>query len=319
MTARLARLRSGIGTRPWALSFLAAVAVWIAIYLETGRALGGTLTGAAEVSAFLVLVGIGQLFVITAGNGNIDLSIPSTMTLAAYFAVAEMNGQDGGLVAGLAVGLLVGVVVASANLIAILVLQIPPIVGTLAVGFIAQSASFVKSNNFTASPSPALERFVKAKLAGLPVLALCVLLVAAAAWLLLTRTRVGRSVQAVGQSARAAHYAGISIWRTVAAVYLLSGVLAALAGVLLAADSGGVQLDIAAPYLLSSIAVVVLGGSLIEGGRSYVQGVWGAALFLSLLVTLLTVVNINVAAQNVIKGLMIVSVLAIAGGAREEL
>lgn len=318
-TAALGRtVRDGLRERPWAWSFAAAAVVWVVTYLETSRGLLGNLTGASLVASFLVLVGIGQLFVITTGNGNIDLSIPNAMTLAGYYALTVMDGRDDMLLAGLAVGLLVGLVVGVANVIAIFLLQIPPIVGTLAVGFIVQSASFVKSNSFSADPSPALSAFVHASVLGVPVLALTAVAVALLAGLLLKRTVYGRAVQAVGQSLRAAHLSGVRVRRTVALAYLLSGVLAGLAGVLLAADSGGVQLDIATPYLLNSIAVVVLGGSLIAGGRSFVSGVWGAALLLTLLLTLLTVLNIPVATQNVIKGLLIVAVLSLAGGKARE-
>lgn len=304
--------------RPWVWSFAAAAVVWIVTYLETSRGLFGNLTSAAAVSSFLAIVGIGQLFVITTGNGNIDLSIPNTMTLAGYYSLSVMNGHNGALLTGILVALAVGLVVGAANIVAIFFLQIPPIVGTLAVGFIAQSASFVKSNNFTADPSPALAHFVNVKVLGLPLLALCVIVLAVVAWILLTRTIYGRSVQAIGQSLRAAHLSGVRVRRTVALAYLLSGVLAGLAGVLLAADSGGVQLDIATPYLLNSIAVVVLGGSLIGGGRSFIAGVWGAGMLLTMLVTLLTVLNIPVASQNVIKGLLIVAVLSLAGGKAKE-
>jgi len=307
-----------VSARPWIWSFAAAAVVWIATYLETSRGLVGNLTSASLVASYLVLVGIGQLFVITTGNGNIDLSIPSTMTLAGYVSLSVMDGRDGMLLAGIAAALAIGLMVGVANVVAIFLLQIPPIVGTLAVGFIVTSASFVKSNDFTADPSPGLSHFVNVEVLGLPLLALCVIALALLAGLLLTRTIYGRSVQAIGQSLRAAHLSGVRVRRTIALAYLLSGLLAGLAGVLLAADSGGVQLDIATPYLLNSIAVVVLGGSLIEGGRSFVTGVWGAALLLTLLLTLLTVLNIPVATQNVIKGLLIVAVLSLAGGRRRE-
>lgn len=313
----VARLRRFTSDHAWIWSFLAAVLIWIVAYLEASRGFFGTLTAAAQVASFLVIVGIGQMFVITAGNGNIDLSVPGTMTVAGYFGVAAMNGHNSGLVAGLLIALLVGVVVATANLAAILVLRIPPIVATLAVGFIVQSVAFVKSNNFTANPSPALATFVNDKVAGIPVIALATVGLAVAAAVVLDRTVFGRSVQAIGQSLRAARLSDVRVNWTLAGAYLICGVFAALAGILLAADSGGVQLDIATPYLLNSIAVVVLGGSLIIGGKSNLPGIWGAALFLTLLVALLTLLNVSAAWQNVIKGILIIAVLSFASRAEE--
>lgn len=312
---RVARLRRFAAAHAWIWAFAAAAIVWVATYAEASRGLGGTLTAAAQVASFLVIVGIGQMFVITAGNGNIDLSVPNTMTVAAYFALGAMNGGNGGLVTGLLLALLVGAAVAVANVAAILVLRIPPIVATLAVGFIVQSVAFVKSNDFTADPAPALASFVNAKVAGIPVIALFGIALAGLAAIVLDRTVYGRSLQAIGQSLRAARLSDVPANRTLLVTYVICGVMAALAGVLLAADSGGVQLDIATPYLLNSIAVVVLGGSLIMGGRSNLPGIWGAALFLTLLVTLLTLLDVSAAWQNVIKGVLIISVLAFAGRA----
>lgn len=313
----VARLRRFAFDHAWVWAFVAAAIVWVATYIEASRGFFGTLTSAAQVASFLVVVGIGQMFVITAGNGNIDLSVPGTMTVAGYFGVGVMNGHDGGLVPGLLVALLVGVAIAAANVAAILVLRIPPIVATLAVGFVVQSVAFVKSNSFTANPSPALSSFVNDKVAGIPLVALLAIALAAVAALVLDRTVYGRSVQAIGQSLRAARLSDVRVNRTLAVTYLICGVLAALAGVLLAADSGGVQLDIATPYLLNSIAVVVLGGSLIVGGKSNLPGIWGAALFLTMLVTLLTLLNVSAAWQNVIKGVLIIAVLSFAGRAQE--
>lgn len=310
-----ARLRRLAVEHAWIWSFVAAAIIWVATYIEASRGFFGTLTAALQIASFLVIVGIGQMFVITAGNGNIDLSVPGTMTVAGYFGVTVMNGHNSGLVVGLLVALAVGVVVAAANVTAILALRIPPIVATLAVGFIVQSVAFVKSNNFTADPAPALVSFVNEKVLGIPVIALVVIGLAVVAAVMLDRTIYGRSVQALGQSRRAARLSDVHVNRTLAVTYLICGVLAAFAGILLAADSGGVQLDIATPYLLNSIAVVVLGGSLIIGGKSNLPGIWGAALFLTLLVALLTLLNVSAAWQNVIKGLLIIGVLSFASQA----
>ena len=100
--------------------------------------------------------------------------------------------------------------------------------------------------------------------------------------------------------------------RVVIVSYLICGVLAALSGLLLGIYVSP-SVSIGIPYLLNSIAVVVLGGSLIAGGRSNVVGVWGGALFLLLLTTLLNVVNIAVASQDIVKGALIIVVLALVG------
>lgn len=310
--AAVGTIRRSIGHRRWMWAFASALAIWIATFSVAGRGTFSTLTDAGAVAAYLVIVGLGQMFVITAGNGNIDLSIPYVMTLAGFLGAGAMNGADKNLPLGIAVAAACGVTAGALNVLAIQLLQIPPIVATLAVGFIIYSFAEVRAHR-SALPSPSLTSFTSATIAGIPVLALICIGLAIVAGLLLQRTPYGRSLQAIGQSLRAAHLTGVRVRRTVAAAYILSGLLAGLSGLLLTAYSGGASLDIATPYQLDSIAVVVLGGSLIAGGLSNVPGIWGAALFLTLVVTLLNVLHLSAAWQDIIEGLLIIAVLTIGG------
>ena len=305
---------------PWIWSFLAAIAAWLITFAIAHRGAYDTLAAASIVAVFLVIVGIGQMFVITSGNGNIDLSIPYVMTLSAFVSAGVMQGQDGRMWLGILAGLLCGLVVASVTVVLILGLRMPAIIATLAVGFIVQSAALVRSQGFSADPSPSLVNFTSTRVADIPLIVIVFVALAVVAYVVLERSRFGRSVQAVGQKTRAAWLVGIPVGRTVAGAFLISGVLAGLAGVLLSAYSGGASLDIAVPYQLGSIAVVVLGGTLIAGGKSNVAGIWGGAMFLTLLVTMLNVANLSAAWQDIIEGLMIIGVLVAASGpaARRE-
>ncbi len=305
--------RQWLGDRPWGWSFAAAVIVWAAIGVVSGRSLGGTFTAALAFAPFLVLVGVGQMFVITAGYGAIDLSVPYVMTLAALVSVEIMDAHP--VLVGLLAALGCGLAVAVANIVAIELLSIPPIVATLATGLITQSAASVRASTFGAEVDPGFRGFVLTKLGPFPLLAILCLLFAIAAGFALHRTRFGRGLQAIGQSRPAADLSGVGVNRVLAGAYVISGLLAALSGALLGTYAQP-SLDLGDPYLLNSIAVVVLGGSLIQGGRSNVPGVWGGTLFLVLLVTLLGVLDINVAAQNIVKGVLIVLVLALAGNRR---
>ena len=122
---------------------------------------------------------------------------------------------------------------------------------------------------------------------GVPVLALVVLALVGRLHLVLDRSIYGRHVLAIGQNPRAARLAGVPVERTRALTYLLCALLAAVCGYLLAGFSGGAALNMGQEYLLSSIAVVVIGGTSVAGGFANVPGLWGAALFLFLLVTML--------------------------------
>ena len=97
---------------------------------------------------------------------------------------------------------------------------------------------------------------------------------------------------------------------------MLSAVLASVSGMLLSASSGGAALDMAGDFLLMSIAVVVLGGTSIAGGQATVAGVWGGAILLYLIVTLLNVMQVGAGIRFIISGLIIIGVLALAEGKR---
>jgi ribose transport system permease protein len=234
------------------------------------------------------------------------------MTLAAYLAMGVMHGNDGMLLAGVATGLGIGLGAGLFNVLLIQGLRIPPMIATLAAGFILQSMATAYSSGSTARPGPALMAFVSSRVLGVPTLAILAAVIAVIAALALEHTVFGRSVLAVGQSRRAAVLARLSVRWTEASVYVLSGLLAGAAGVLLATFSGGASLDMAGDYLLMSIAVVILGGTSIAGGEATVLGVWAASLFLYLMVTMLNVLQVGAGLRFVLSGLIIIGVLSLA-------
>jgi len=308
-------LRRRLDATPWIWSLVGAVVVWgLTVASVAGRSAGETLVTAFGFATFYVIVGLGQMLVISAGPGNIDMSIPSVMMLAGYLAMGVMHTQDAGLLPGLAIAVGVGVAAGAANVVLIRGLKIPPMIATLAAGFVMQSMTIAYSSGTTAKPPPLLLGFSLSRVLDVPVIALLMLLVAAAAAFVLSRSTFGRSVLAIGQSPRAAYLAGISIPFTMAVVYILSSVFAAAGGVLLAAYSGGASLNMADEFMLMSIAVVVLGGTNMAGGRATVTGVWSASLFLYLIVTMLNVFGVSAGLRYVITGLIIIGVLAVSKG-----
>ena len=129
-----------LAERPWIWSFLGAIVVWLAAVAFTGgHGAGGMLTAALSLAVFTVTVGVGQMFVITLGRGNVYLSLPANIGLASAVAMKSMGGDDSlvalGFMAALACGLAVGV----ANYLLIRALRIPPIIATLSASFMIQS------------------------------------------------------------------------------------------------------------------------------------------------------------------------------------
>ena len=156
-------------------------------------------------------------------------------------------------------------------------LRIPPIIATLSSSFVFQSAAIWYNRGLRIKPPPVLADFTTMMVGGVPILALVVLVASALLHLVLTRTIYGRSVIAIGQNARAARLAGVPVERTRFLTYVMCAVLAALCGYLVAGFSGGAALNMGQEYLLSSIAVVVIGGTSVSGGFANVPGLWGAA------------------------------------------
>ena len=290
--------------------------LWIAVGIVGRGNFGGSLSEAASVAAFLCIVGLGQMFVVAAGSGNIDLSIPSTLTLGAYLGSTIANGHNGLLVpAGLAV-IAFGVLVGAVNATVIKAFRVPPIVATLGVGFILESGYLELSSVPSNGMGSALNSFSTGRWGGVPymaVLALACILVGQA---VLSRSWFGRRVLALGQSRAAARLSGIGDLGLTYAVYMISGSLSALVGLLLGAYIGGGSLSMGTSYLLGSVAVVVLGGCLVSGGVANAPGVGIASVFLTLLITLTNLLHVSAGVQEIIEGLIIVVLLSVAGSER---
>src|SRR5215207_4255862 len=226
--------------KPWLWSFVAAFLVWLATMAFTrGHGGGELMTAALTFATFFVIVGIGQMFVITLGPGNVDLSIPATITLAGSVAMKVMDGNDSLIAPGLAVALACGLAVGLVNYVLILFLRIPPIIATLSSSFLIQSTAITYGRGLRIKPPPVLADFTTAQIAGIPILALCIVLLAAVMGVVLHRTVYGRSVLAIGQNNRAAALAGLPVERIRFITYIGSALLAALCGYLFSGFSGG--------------------------------------------------------------------------------
>jgi len=313
--SNLQAIAARMGDRRWIWSFLGAFGVWLATILFTeGKGAGDVLTAALSFSTFTVIVGIGQMFVITTGPGNVDLSIPSTIALAGGVAMKIMGGSDGLIIVGLAASIGSGLAVGAFNYGLIRVLQIPPIIATLSSSFLVMSCAISYGRGLQVKPPSSFADFTTAQIAGLPILSICAVLFAILMAIILERTIYGRSTLAIGQNMRAAWLAGVKVERTRCITYMMSGAFAGLCGALLAGFSGGNALNMGEEYLLASIAVVVIGGTSVAGGRANVPGIWGAALFLYLLVTMLNIFGVSAGVRLVLTGLIIIGMITMAGG-----
>lgn len=304
-----------LGAKPWLWSWLAAALIFIASLIASrGVGAGALLTAALAFSAFFVIVGIGQLFVISTGPGNIDLSIPANVALTGAIGMKLMDSQNGliwlGLLGVLAAGLLIG----CANYALIRLLRIPPIIATLSASFLLQSMAIAYGRSVRIQPPEDFYVFATGRVLGVPYVALAAAVLAILMGYVLGRTLYGRWTLAVGQNPRAAELAGVRVGRVRFATYVLSAVFASLCGVLLAGFSGGASLSMGDEYLLASIAVVVIGGTSVAGGFSNIPGLWGAALFLYLLVSMLNSFGASAGLRLILTGVIIIAVITAMSG-----
>ena len=304
-----------LSNKPWLWSFLGALVLWLVTVAFTGgQGGGGMLTAALALSQFTVIVGIGQMFVITLGPGNVDLSLPANIGLASAVAMKVMDGNDSMVVLGLVAALACGAAIGTANYALIRALRIPPIIATLSASFIIESADISYGRGLQIKPPPGFADFTNLQLLGVPLLAILTIVFSICAGIALQRMVYGRSVLAIGQNMRAAWLAGLPVGRIRLLTYTLSGALGGIDGALLAGYFRGANVDIGNEYLLASLAVVVIGGTSVAGGKANVPGIWGAALFLVLLLTMLNTFGVSAGVRLLVTGLVIVAVIAAAGG-----
>jgi ribose transport system permease protein len=305
----------GMLAKPWIWSFIGAAGVWLAaVGFTSGYGGGGMITAALSLAVFVVIVGVGQMFVISLGPGNVDLSVAANIGLASAVAMKTMNGSNSLVVLGLLAALACGGAIGIGNYALIRLLRIPPIIATLSSSFIILSIDISYGRGLQIKPPQDFADFTNIVIVGVPVLALGAILFSIAASVVLNRMVYGRSVLAIGQSMRVAWLAGIPVERIRFATYVLSGALGGIDGALLAGYFRGASVDIGNEYLLNSIAVVVIGGTSVAGGKANVPGIWGAALFLVLLLTMLNTFGVSAGLRLLLTGLIIVGVITAAGG-----
>jgi ribose transport system permease protein len=263
------------------------------------------------LSSFLIVLALGQGSVIL--TGGLDLSVPWVIGFCGILAAGLISGSNAASLWVIPMVLAIGALIGMANGLGVVVLGLPPIVITLAMNGILQGAALVYSNGTPSGfSSPGLHWFMTGHLAGVAPVVLFIIAFVVGSVILLGGTVFGRRVYAVGNSITVARLSGVNVPRTLVLVYALSGLCSAVVGVMLTGFGGQASLGMGDDYLLPSIAVVVVGGTLITGGRGHYLGMLGGALLLTALQTLLDGTNLPHAVRDIIFGLVVLgAVLAL--------
>ena len=267
-----------------------------------------------KVASFLGVIATGMMLVILLGQ--IDLSVPWVVAVGGMMSTAAVGWGPVGEALAIPFGIACGLGLGLANGFGVAYLRIPSMIITLAVNAVAQGLMVVHTGGFSPqdASSAAMRNLATGNmLLGIPNALLVWAAVGTAAIFLLNRTTFGRAVYAIGNSERAAYLSGIKTQRVVLAAFALAGGLSAFGGVLLAGYASKAAQALGDAYLLPSIAAVVLGGASILGGRGSYAGTIAGVILITLLQSILSVVQIEEAGRQIIYGVVIVVMLLLYG------
>ncbi|HLW90598.1 MAG TPA: ABC transporter permease [Roseiarcus sp.] len=296
-------------------SFLRSQTIFVLILLLVAFVLGieiarpGTvnrtwLTNMVLFAAPLGIMAGGQTLVML--TGGIDLSVASVATAAAYLmATHSVLGGVTAVVWGMGVGLSVGLI----NGVGIALLRVQPLVMTLGTGLMTEGMLVVYSQKMMAE-GPHVPPFIEALGSGkyLGVIPNDLVLwapVTIAIIFVLRRTGYGRLLYAIGDNQEACHLSGIRVWRVLLVNYIVCGLLAAAAGLVIVGAVDAADLSLADVYLLPSVAAVIIGGTSIFGGRGGYSGTIVGALILTVLNSILTLLDAPEPIRQILYGAII--------------
>jgi ribose transport system ATP-binding protein len=262
--------------------------------------------------AILALAAMGQHVVIQLGG--FDLSVAGTMSFAAVIVTAfpQLDAGVGETAIYVALALFMGVVVGAANGIVVTKLRVPALVTTIGVNSLLLGATLFVSGGVAQQAPPPLSKFGVDYFLGVPVTFYVMLIGAGVAAFLISRTIIGRRFVAISVSPAAAAAVGIRLDTYRVAIYMLAGFCYATAGILLAGYLMSPTIFCGLPYLLASVAAVVVGGNPIGGGQrgSLVATVIGA-IFLTYLGQLVLSVGLDTSAQFIVQAMIVVGSVAV--------
>jgi ribose transport system permease protein len=304
-------------------AFGAAVLVFVVgEILKPGFASWNGIQAILEIASFVGFVAAGQAFVILIGG--IDLSVPWVLNGAAILLVTSSLGRDGRALTAVALTLGLGLGVGLVNGLGVAYLAVPAVVMTLGMNGIMEGLTLGRSNGLTcescASYAPDVVRSaVRGHVLGIPAdlfLWLGVILLVTFA---LSATTFGRRVYVIGNNPRAAFLAAVNVRMVTVALYMLSGLMAAVAGIVLVGYGGQPALGMGDPFLFQSITAVVIGGVSILGGRGHYLGAVAGSITLVALISVLQAENMPEYGRNIVYGVTILLILLLYGrGSRQR-
>ncbi|PDT38139.1 ABC transporter permease [Sinorhizobium americanum] len=298
---------------PPLLTLLLVALVWLAASL-TLRGFGayGHLRYLLELSAVIGIVAAGQTLVIL--MGGIDLSVGAIITVTAILLPLLSPAADPTGLSGLAIALAIATGIGFLNGAGAVYLRVPPIIMTMAMATFLQGLLVIVAGGSAVSVTNAAVLWLgQARPLGVPSGVMLWIAVSAVVLMIIHRMPLGARLLALGANPLASRLSGINVTRSMLVLYAMSGFFAGLAGILILGMNRQGYVGIGEPYLLTSIAAVVLGGTSIVGGRGTYAGTIPGAILLVTTTALITVVNASPAWRSIMFGSLILALLLISG------
>lgn len=259
----------------------------------------------------LGILTIGQLFVIV--GGGVDLSVEATLQMAiTIFMYGYNNFGMEGLIIGLLAAFLFGILAGLINGILVTRYHVQPFLTTLFTGSIITGTRLILVGIESAGNLPDFIRFFgRDRTLGIPNAAIIFLVIAIISAVFMNKSVFGRKLTAVGTNYTAAVYAGIKANRAIITSYVISGVLAVLASIILSGYTGFADRWIGAGLSFNSLVAAVIGGNYLGGGKGSVLGVVGGVLIMTIVINFVTLLGFSHAMQHIVSGVVLILALFI--------
>lgn len=266
----------------------------------------GHLMSVLRLSVFLGIVALGQSLVVMAGGEGIDLSVGSVLSLGVVVSSSLLMGKDANIPAALLGALAAGFAVGLVNGVGVSYVGIPPLIMTLAMASVVEGLSLIYTGGYPKGTAPGLlEALGSGRILNVPNILLLWVVVIVAATLVLFRKRWGAVLFGVGANSITAELSGINVKRFRMIVYGICGAISGLAGFFVLGYTGTPYLNLGAPYLMTSIAAVAIGGiSLAGGAGSYIGAAIGCVL-LTTLSSILVALRTTEAVRQIVYGSLV--------------
>jgi ribose transport system permease protein len=261
-------------------------------------------------SVALGIVAVGQTLVLI--GASIDLSVAYAISITAVMSSYIMQGKTANVPIAIAGVLLFGAVIGLTNGLIITKLKVNPFIATLGTSLILAGIINASFSNYTGSIPDSFEYFGYGTIGPVPVSILVLLLINLAGWFILARTKFGAHLYGVGGNAEVARLSGVRTDRVLIGAHVLCSVTAVLSGIFLVSlmRSGAPWVGPNGFYDLNSIAVAVIGGTALSGGKGGVWGTLAGVLIFGVLATAFNQLGVNPYMKNVFQGVIIVLAVA---------